>query len=206
MSLPVSQPRAPRIIAAGFIAVSIALVASGCWLIPKPSPTLSPSGSASASPSASASTPTLVPVTPSKAPIVKTLTCESLVDASSVAAYGSNGFTLTPPADFATKMHNEGNPLAAFADYGGILCQWGIPSSDNVDMYAYSPITDANATTQKSALLGDGASAESHADGLLYHAFPDSEDEAWYFFGPGYWIWSYKDAAKIDEVLGHLPG
>ena len=128
-----------------------------------------------------------------------------LVDASTVAAYGSNGYGLTPPADFATKMHDEGNPIAAFADYGGIICQWGIPNSDAVDMYAYSAITDGNAASQKSALLGEGASASTHADGQLFHLNPDSEDEAYYLFGPGYWIWSYKDAAMIDEILGHLP-
>jgi hypothetical protein len=189
-------------------------MASGCWLIPQQAPapvptpsalvSESPSPSESASPSPSAS-PTTKPK-PTSPPVAAKPSCKSFLDAATLADYGSRpNWTLTKPSSFAKKLHDEGDPLAAFDTYGGVLCQWGYKNSDIVEMYAYSPISSSNATKQKTKLLNAGASAETHAGGQLFHVGADTVDEAWYYFESGFWLWSYPDAARIDEILGHLP-
>jgi hypothetical protein len=123
-----------------------------------------------------------------------------LADYASRANWG-----LTDPDDFAAKMHDEGNPLSAFADYGGVLCQWGIKNSDVVDMYAYSPITPTNVASQQSDLFAAGATVAAHGSGNLFHVNPDSADEAYYYFGDGFWVWLYPDSSLLDEILGNIP-
>jgi hypothetical protein len=184
----------------GAIAVAVVVLMSGCINISVPPiPTPTPSGSESGSPSSP-------PPSPPDPPVAAPLTCESLLDASTLAEFASHpDWGLTDPATFAAKLHTEGNPLAAFDDYGGILCQWGVMNSDVVDMYGYSPITPTQVADQQSALFSAGATVAAHGSGNLFRVNPDTEDEDYYYFGDGFWIWQHAESTLIDQILTHLP-
>lgn len=81
--------------------------------------------------------------------------------------------------------------LAAFIDYGGVLCMWGPPSSDMVVVLAYSPITDEQASQQRKRLSDTGWGSTMQADGSeRWTQLDDSLNSMGtetYVFQPGRW-------------------
>jgi hypothetical protein len=150
---------------------------------------------------------TAQPAAPAATPVATTptaaeRTCESVIDEASIAKYGSMGYEQSE--DFADRMAEEGNPLAAFVAQGGLLCQWGFPQSDATDVYALGPITDDEAAAQQVRLIGEGAVASDADGGRLYYRSGEYVEE-YYLFLSGYWYYaSHPD--RIDELRARTDG
>lgn len=131
------------------------------------------------------------------------LSCDSIVSTTASSRLTSGGSVFTP--DFATRMRDEGNELAAFLDLGGILCQWGYPDSDASTVLGYSLITDAQATAQKERLTAGGWVSAVNPDGSESWTTTDTErflgNQPVYVFRPGNWRFVLDVSALSDFAL-----
>ena len=164
-----------RAAAMAFLVAATATLLTGCG--PTGLPTSSPDTSTSSS-----ATPTeSVGATPSAAPTATTpsapvaASCENLVSAASLADFSSRGLTITPPAAFSTKLHDEGSPLAGFFDAGGLLCQLG-NGSESPEMYGWAPFAEAYAIPIQSSLAGEGWTVSATGGGALYSLAADADN------------------------------
>jgi hypothetical protein len=183
------------------LALSVALVVAGCAQSAAPDATSSP---------AQTSTPTATPqpsATEFAPDPTATLTCDILLDAETRAKFGAGSLGL-PTQDeidsYVDKTRDEGNALALFADYGGVLC----PVTNGTwvsEVYGFSPITPDHALEQQTRLAGEGLTVSDYAGGTLLSDLRDKEDVALeYLFLNGYWACAY-DVMRLDEIVANAP-
>jgi hypothetical protein len=181
------------------IALAAATALAGCSATPTSKPS-SPAPTKSAA--AVKSTPTPTP-TPTFA--VRTYTCNSILPPATLAVFNSkksSGFTLQD--DYLQRMQNIGSNLVAFSTYGGILCQWSYPDSENSVDYAFSPITSDQASSQQQTLTTNGYVGAAKDHGTLYTNTDTADFPDEYLFIQGYWFQASSDAVMqliVDNVF-----
>jgi len=131
-------------------------------------------------------------------------TCETILLPSILADYEAkekDGFTLQ--ADFIERSRNFGGTIVNFAEFGGILCQWGYPSGETID-YGFSAITDEKQADQLTQLMTGGFVEEPDDRGiLLVNADPAAITET-YLFTDGYWFYG-SDRDVLDLIVDNIP-
>jgi len=183
-----SAPSASRL---AVVAIAASLLLSAC-ATPSPTPTKkspSPSPTSTASPSPSS--------TPTAAATALPTTCEALVTPAALVRLTTGGNQFFP--DFQEKISGEPSDLNRFVDYGGFLCQWGPPASDAGIALGFSPITAAQAATERARLTAEGWTASTAADGseVWRNGVDELGNETVYIFEPGIWKFAL-DAAAIE--------
>jgi len=155
----------------------------------------------SPAPSATAS------ATPTTSPPAGALTCESLIAPATLTAFTANGLTFTPLDEFSAKLHDEGNPAAAFFDAGGILCQVASPSSFHpVEVYGWAPFTESNSAAFRASLVAEGFAESATDAGLQYTLTTDVEGayfECYFRFGD-FGGCAY-DIDRLQEIFDRAP-
>ena len=149
-----------------------------------------PTRVASAEPTASP-TPTPTP-TPTAA-----ATCENVLDAASIDAFASHGYTLSD--DFVERGRDQGWPIIEFVDYGGILCQWGYANSDASEYYGLSKITPEGVATETARLTAMGFVREPHTAGELFIGPPTEGIQEHYLFAGDHWFVAFS-VTRLDEI------
>jgi hypothetical protein len=149
--------------AAAAALLGFALLASGCTAddpVVGPEPTSTPSASASATPDP---TPTPQPVARDCLTVLPEERQAMIADQQATLGYEFS-------AGFAEKMRDTGRPEALIDDWGGVLCQFGEPNSDNVANYGWAQVTDDQAGALRTRLLGEGyaSSAVPQGEQLLF--------------------------------------
>lgn len=182
------------------VAIVSCLLVAGCAATAPadPDPAGAP-GSSAASPEASTPpvpSPTPIPTPaptpqPFIAPAAVSATrwaCEALLDAATIDEYLAAGFMFTE--DFADRMVAEGQRIGLFVEYGGVVCQWGVPNSGDSVVYGQSSITEANAAAVVAGLVAEGYTREAAHGGELYCLVDDEERvrEDCFLFAGGDWF------------------
>jgi len=132
-------------------------------------------------------------------------TCSSILPPATLAIFKSKssaGFALQP--DYLQRMQNIGSNLVTFNTYGGILCQWAYPDTQNSVDYAFSSITDANTTTQEATLTQTGYVGSAKDHGTLYANTDTADYPDEYLFIRGYWFQASSDSVMqliVDNVF-----
>ena len=124
-------------------------------------------------------------------------TCNTILPPATLAVFKSKqsaGFMLQ--TDYLQRMQNIGSNLVLFDTYGGILCQWAYPDSSNSVDYGFSPITDAQASSQQATLTSTGFSGAAKDHGMLFTNTDVTDYPDQYLFIDGYWL-----QASSDEVM-----
>ena len=193
-----SGPSIASRVATGILVVVAAAALAGCSSTAGHKPTHSPTASGTHTPSGPKPTPT-----PTFAAL--NYTCNSILPPATLAVFKSKesaGFTLQ--SDYLQRMQNIGSPLVAFSTYGGILCQWSYPDSSNSVDYAFSAITDAQASTQQASLTSNGYVGTPKYHGTLYANTDATDYPDEYLFLRGYWIQAGSDSVMqliVDNVF-----
>jgi hypothetical protein len=185
-------------VVAGVLAASAALALSGCSPHAASTPTASPTKKAVVS----HPTPTPTP-TPTFAALK--YTCTSILPPATLTVFKSKesaGFTLQD--DYLQRMQNIGSNLVFFSTYGGILCQWAYPDTQNSVDYAFSPISSEEVTTQQSTLTSTGYVGSSKDHGTLFANTDTADYPDEYLFINGYWFQASSDNLMqllVDNVF-----
>jgi hypothetical protein len=185
-------------VATGVLVVAAAAALAGCSSTAGNTPTHAPTASVTHTPSTPKPSPT-----PTFAAL--NYTCNSILPPATLAVFKSKqsaGFTLQ--SDYLQRMQNIGSPLVAFSTYGGILCQWSYPDSSNSVDYAFSPITDAQVSTQQASLTSTGYVGTAKDHGTLYANTDVTDYPDEYLFIHGYWIQAGSDSVMqliVDNVF-----
>jgi hypothetical protein len=196
--MTMSGPSIALRVATGILVVTAAVSLAGCSSTTGNPPTHAPTTSATHTHSAPKPTPT-----PTFAAL--NYTCNSILPPATLAVFKSKesaGFTLQ--SDYLQRMQNIGSPLVAFSTYGGILCQWSYPDSSNSVDYAFSPITDAQVSTEEASLTSIGYVGASKDHGTLYANTDVTDYPDEYLFLHGYWIQAGSDSVMqliVDNVF-----
>jgi hypothetical protein len=201
MSRPLSSrdPSLSTRIAAGVLALAAAAALAGCSATPSAKPS-SPAPTSSTAVVKTTPTPTPTPTF-----AVRSYTCDSILPPATLAVFNSkksSGFTLQ--GDYLQRMQNIGSNLVAFSTYGGILCQWSYPDSQNSVDYAFSAITGAQASTQQQTLTTNGYVGSAKDHGTLYTNTDTADYPDEYLFIQGYWFQASSDAVMqliVDNVF-----
>ena len=116
----------------------------------------------------------------SPSPEADPVTCEALVPAEAVAAYGAkeNFIPLTKPVGSGDE----------FLELGGIQCAWGKPNTDSLNIFAWSPISPDQAAVKQAELETQGFFRQDIAEGTEYAQDLDDEWGVHFLFSDGYWI------------------
>ena len=162
-------------------------------------PTATAANTNSPAPTAAATNAAPVP-TPTPTFVVSKYTCDSILPPPTLAVFQSKksaGFTLQD--DYLQRMQNIGSDLVLFSTYGGILCQWAYPDSSKSVDYAFSPITDAEASSEQTKISANGYSATAADHGQLWANSDTTDYPDEYLFISGYWF-----HASSDDVMALL--
>jgi hypothetical protein len=165
----------------------------------------SPSGGSSNGPPPSNGKTSSPKPTPTPTFAALNYNCDSILPPATLAVFKSKsgaGFALQP--DYLTRMQNIDSNLVAFNTYGGILCQWAYPDASNSVDYAFSPITDSQATTQQATLTSTGYVGTSKDHGTLYANTDTTDYPDEYLFINGYWFQASSDSVMqllVDNVF-----
>lgn len=126
---------------------------------------------------------------PSSAVVIgEPIPCAELLPPDYADAFAAAGYELVDLAE-----DPSGDPNDPFVANGGSSCRWGIPQSDILEPFSYSPLDAAAAQEQQTRLLGEGYSEEQTDDGLILRPppeegfgnfFPDYQ----YVFADGFWF------------------
>jgi hypothetical protein len=174
---------------------------------------ISLAGCASQTPTAGAtgastpvSTPTATTPTPTPTPtfVQKAYTCTDILPPATLAVFKSKasaGFTLQK--DYVQRVHNFSPDLSQFADWGGILCQWAYPDTQQSVDYGFSAITAQQATTEQASLTKNGYSGSPKDHGTVFvnsdtKDFPDN-----YLFINGYWFYA-SQSSLLDLIVDNV--
>jgi hypothetical protein len=175
--------------AAAAVAVCAAIALAGCSGSGARTPTAKPKPTTSAT---SGPTPTPTPTF-----AARQYTCDSLIPPATLTVFKQKagaGFALQ--TDYLQRMKNIGSNLVMFNTYGGILCQWAYSDAQNSVDYAFSPITDAQATTQQATLVSTGYVSAKKDHGTLFANTDVADYPDEYLFIDGYWL-----QASSDDVM-----
>lgn len=159
----------------------------------------------SATPETSAS-PTALPAEPEAA------TCESLLDPETVKKGEAEGGSIS---EFTAEEAEDGGALKKFIAYGGIACRFGQDQADNPVLFAYGPITEAQAEKEKAHLDKVGGETGTNENGGTYYGAAD-DTEVYVFSPAGYWAYQYNNgfgnvinpdsvSETIEEVVANAP-
>jgi hypothetical protein len=183
---------------AGALALLMAVLLVGCA---QPgtggAPTSTPAPSASQAPA----TPTPAP-TPTF--VVKTYTCQSILPPPTLAVFQSKqsaGFTLQK--DYVQRVHNFSPDLSQFDDWGGILCQWAYPETQNSVDYGFSAITAQQATTEQAGLTRNGYVGTAKDHGMVFANTDTTDFPDTYLFIDGYWFYA-STTSLLDLIVENV--
>jgi hypothetical protein len=172
--------------------IAVAIAVTGCATTSAPD----------AEPSSTASpTPTAASPSPTPTPAADPVTCDTLVDDADEAKYAAAGWVASP--DYEQRAADEKWPTLAFVTYGGVLCQWGQPSSDATDMYGYSPITAAQADAEKARLTSAGYAVSDALGGTVFEAHGEYLNE-FYLFLDDSWYYSTLGIATLEKAVRNV--
>jgi hypothetical protein len=124
-------------------------------------------------------------------------TCENVLDAASIDAFASHGYTLSD--DFVERGRDQGWPIMAFVNYGGILCQWGYANSDASEYYGLSEITPEGVAAETARLTAEGFAREPHPAGELFIGPPTEGFQEHYLFAGDHWFVAFSPS-RLDEI------
>jgi hypothetical protein len=145
--------------------------------------------------------PVLVEPAPSStqrpAPDPSSISCDDLLSSAKTEAYAKAGFVEVD--DFAARQAAENAPDAAFLDYGGALCQWGVPNTDTADVFGASAIDGEQKAIQRARLQSAGYSAREHNGGELYSLGHESAVDSFYLIVDGFWFFANSEAG-VDHI------
>ena len=103
--------------------------------------------------------------------------------------------------DFTRRMIEEGNAIARFATYGGVLCQWGVANTDASEVYAFSSLTADQAATEQARILSEGFAATG-PNGTLFSRASESITE-YYLFTSTHWYYGWSED-RIEELRSNV--
>lgn len=178
------RPSAARAVA-GALALVAAVLLAGCS---HPGGSGPSTGTPAPSSSQAPSTPTPAP-TPTFA--AKAYTCQSILPPATLAVFQSKqsaGFTLQK--DYVQRVHNFSPDLSQFDDWGGILCQWAYPETQNSVDYGFSAITAQQATTEEASLTRNGYVGTAQDHGTVFANTDTADFPDTYLFINGYWFYA----------------
>ncbi|WP_022883525.1 hypothetical protein [Glaciibacter superstes] len=196
-----------RIAAATALALSVSVIVAGCTAAPLTDGTPTPTRTAEATPRPTP-TATPQPTTTELAPgPALLLDCAGLLNAESLAEFDAGSFGLPDQAGidgYVDKTRGEGDSLALFADYGGVLCP--VTNGTRVsELFGYSPITAEQSAEQQARLALEGYTISDHNGGVLLSDTSGQESAAReYLFLDGYWATAF-DVIRVDEVVANAP-
>ncbi len=185
------QPIATAALAAT-VALAIAALLAGCA-----QPTATPPKTTAPTTAATSAPPTPTPV-PTPTFIAKKYTCSNILPPATLAVFKSKesaGFTLQK--DYVERVHNFSPDLSQFADWGGILCQWAYPETQNSVDYGFSAITAQQTTTEQEQLTKNGYVGTAKDHGTVYANTDTTDFPDTYLFIDGYWFY-----ASTNTLLG----
>jgi len=172
----------PRVALPAVVVLGIlSTVLSGCTTEPAPAP---------AGPSAAA-----VPSRPPTDPTA--LTCDDLLSEANETAYAAIGFVAID--GFAARQTAEKSPNVAFLDYGGALCQWGVPNTDSADVFGASEIDATAEAAQRARLTAEGYVVDVHHAADRYSMVREGDVESYYLFVGGFWFYGTSEAG-VDSI------
>ncbi|MDQ1542943.1 MAG: hypothetical protein QOK08_581 [Actinomycetota bacterium] len=175
----------------GVIAIVVVASLTGCTSHKTSSPT---SGSTPATaPTTSAPTPTPTPTF-----VAKAYTCRSILPPATLAVFDSKasaGFTLQK--DYVERVRNFSPDLSQFAEWGGILCQWAYPNTQQSVDYGFSAITAQQTTTEQASHANNGYAGTPKYNGTVFVNSDTADYPDTYLFINGYWFY-----ASTDSLLG----
>jgi hypothetical protein len=164
------------------------------------------SGTDSVQTSPTSAAPSVPSPSPTGTPAAESVTCETLLDDSDEAKYAAAGWTLS--TDYVERATAQQFPTVSFVTYGGVLCQIGLQGTDHGDVYAYSPITPAQAEAEKVRLTSEGYTTTSDLGGVLYegHGDVDSGEEAdlFYLFLDGSWYYTTVNRDALEKAVRNV--
>lgn len=178
--------RPPALAAARLVAVSGAALAAALALSACTSPAGTPTMETSSPPVTVTASPSPTSTPADSAPALPT-SCETLVTPEALVMLTTGGSEYFP--DFEERISSEPSDLNRFVDYGGFLCQWGRPASDAGIALGFSPITAAQAATERARLTAEGWTASTAPDGaeIWTNGLDELGNESVYAFEPGIW-------------------
>ena len=168
------------------VALSVTLVSAlaGCTVDAQPD---------GASPTAAA---TAVPA-PTEANGSSITDCDDLVSAGDQKKYAAEGWALSD--DFVQRMTDQRSHLTTFVDYGGALCQWGMPNTDASDVFAGSALDDEQEAAQRAFLEAEGYTLDQHNGADRYTLVTDDTFFQIYLFTGDHWFYG-SDATAADRA------
>ena len=175
------------------LAVVVALGLTGCASLPADSA----AASASASPTAASPSPTPSATAEPVVPEADAATCDSVLDEASIDAYADYGWVASD--GYEQRALDEGWPTAAFVTWGGILCQWGTPTTDASEYYGFSEITPEHEATITARLVSEGFTREDHGDGSLYVGPSTEGINEHFLFAGDHWFVGFSPS-RVDEI------
>ena len=166
-----------RVVITSAVAVSLAFALVGCTSEAPLGPTPSPLPTSAAS----------------HTPESLIATCDDLVSVGDQKKYEAAGWAFSD--DFIARMVDQKSHLATFVEYGGALCQWGVPNSDASDVFAGSEINAAQQAEQRGYLEAEGFTHDSHNGADRYTFITDGSYEQIYLFAGNYWFYGSSASA-----------
>jgi hypothetical protein len=164
--------------------------------------TSSPTGASTPSTTPTASVPSPVP-TPTF--VSKAYTCTNILPPATLVVFRSKasaGFTLQK--DYVQRVRNFSADLYQFAEWGGILCQWAYPDTQQSVDYGFSAITAQQATTEQASLATNGYSGTAKDNGTVFVNADTADYPDTYLFIKGYWFYASTDSLLeliVDNVF-----
>lgn len=136
-----------------------------------------------------------------------TATCENLLDAGTVASLAKSG--IADLSDQAQESMASQPNLApyAFLDRSGLACVWGVQGNDLSTIYAYGPISDADAQAETDSLRADGYEEQIEAGVAYWHSPTDDLPIEHYAFGNGFWAYQFDNGSGplLDQIVENAP-
>ena len=119
--------------------------------------------------------------------------CDDLVSADAQKKYTAQGWVLS--AGFVQRMADQRSHLTTFVDYGGALCQWGMPNTDASDVFAGSAIDDVQEAAQRGFLEGEGYTLDQHNGADRYTRVTNDSYFEIYLFTGDHWFFGSDESA-----------
>jgi len=168
------------------VALSVTLVSAlaGCTVDAQPDGA-SPTAAATAAPA------------PTEANGPSITDCDDLVSAGDQKKYAAEGWALSD--DFVQRMTDQRSHLTTFVDYGGALCQWGMPNTDASDVFAGSAVDDEQEAAQRAFLEGAGYTLDQHNGADRYTLVTNDTFFEIYLFTGDHWFYG-SDATAADRA------
>ncbi len=183
---------------AGALALLVAVLLAGC----------TQSGTVGQSTGTPAPSTSQAPATPTPAPtptfVVKTYTCQNILPPATLAVFQSKqsaGFTLQK--DYVQRVHNFSPDLSQFDNWGGILCQWAYPETQNSVDYGFSAITAQQATTEQAGLTRNGYVGTAKDHGMVFANTDTTDFPDTYLFIDGYWFYA-STTSLLDLIVENV--